>query len=201
MLEIEKKFLLTALQKERLLDGAEELGGKTVVDSYFDTDSYNLTTRDYWLRNRNGIYELKAPLKSRSSVDATNRYYEITDLSEIAKELDLAESDDFETSLSLAGVKRFMSCRTDRNSYKKDEFHIDIDQATYPDSEFEYGVAEIELIVQTEVEADDAEQRIIEFAQSFDLPVDQIVLGKVAAYLKSEKPDHHEALVTAGVLK
>ncbi len=202
MIEIEKKFLLSEHQQNDLLEGARELGVKLVEDSYLDTETFSLTTNDLWFRDRDGAYELKAPLLSGSgSYTATNRYNEITDTQEIARVLGLDTDLDFETSLSRAGIKKFMTVYTSRNSYEKQGFHIDIDSARYLDSSFEYAVAEIELLVTSESEADEAESQIIEFAKKFELITDQVVLGKVAAYLKAEKPAHYEALVNAGVLK
>lgn len=202
MIEIEKKFLLTEQQQNDLLEGAQELGLKLVEDSYLDTDTFALTTNDLWFRERDGEYELKAPLKSGSgSFGATNRYNEITDVKEIAQVLGFDPEVDFETSLSNAGIKKFMTLTTSRKSYEKQGFHIDIDAATYTNSTFEYAVAEIELLVNSESEADEADARIIEFAKTFDLVIDQVVLGKVASYLKVESSEHYEALVAAGVLK
>lgn len=202
MIEIEKKFLLTDSQQKQLLDGAKGLGNKRVEDSYLDTDDYQLTTKDYWFRLRDGVYELKAPLKSGSgSYAATNRYHEITDQQEIAKELSLPAATDFSLALSKAGIKSFITCFTDRTSYEKGGFHIDVDAVSYLDSDFEYAIAEIELIIENEDEADEAEQKIIDFAKGFGLTVDQVILGKVGAYLKTEKPDHYQALVDADVLK
>lgn len=202
MIEIEKKFLLTEQQQVDLLDGAQKLGLKLVEDSYLDTDTFSLTTNDLWFRERDGAYELKAPLKSGSSLPTTtNRYNEITDVEEIAQVLGFDAQLDFETSLSRAGIKKFMTIFTSRNSYEKQGFHIDVDSATYLDSTFEYAVAEIELLINSESEADEADRRIVEFAKKFKLTTDQIVLGKVASYLKAEKSEHYTALVNAGVLK
>jgi adenylate cyclase class IV len=202
MIEIEKKFLLTEAQQSDLLDGAQELGLKIVEDSYLDTDTFTLTTNDLWFRERDGAYELKAPLQSRNgSQTKTNRYNEITDMQEIAQVLGFDAELEFKTSLSRAGIKKFMTITTSRKSYERQGFHIDVDSATYPGSKFEYSVAEIELLINSESEADEADRRIVEFAEKFDLTTDQVVLGKVAAYLKAEKPDHYEALVNAGVLK
>lgn len=202
MIEVEKKFLLTEKQQSDLLADAKELGLKLVEDSYLDTDTFALTKNDLWFRIRDGEYELKAPLTSGSgSYAATNRYNEITDINEIAKVLGLDEHLDFETALSDAGIKTFMTVLTSRKSYEKQGFHIDLDSATYPGSTFEHTVAEIELLVSSESEADEADRRIIEFAKTFDLTTDQVVLGKVASYLKAERPEHYSALVDAGVLK
>lgn len=203
MIEIEKKFILTEKQQNDLLDGAQELELKLVEDYYLDTDTFSLTTSDLWLRERDGMHELKVPLKSGSDIytAATNRYNEITDTEEIAKVLDFNAELDFETSLSHAGIKKFMTILTSRKSYEKQGFHIDVDSATYPGSTFEYAVAEIELLINSESEADEADCRIVEFAKKFNLVTDQVILGKVVSYLKAEKVDHYEALVNAGVLR
>ena len=202
MIEIEKKFLLTEAQRARLLKDAKKLEDKKVEDSYFDTSDYRLTTKDYWLRLRNGAYELKAPLAAKSSSRiATNRYHEITDTKEIAKELHLDTSIDLPSALAQAEIKPFMTCFTNRTSYEKQGFHIDIDSASYLDSTFKYSIAEIELLVADEKDADIAEQKVIEFANECRLTTDQIILGKIVAYLQAEKPDHYNALLDANIIK
>lgn len=202
MIEIEKKFLLTATQQHDLLEGAREIEKKTVEDSYFDTVDYRLTTNDLWLRKRDGIYELKAPLKTASGSSATNRYHEITDIDVIAAELGITlDGNDLEASLARAGVTVFLTYHTNRESYEKQGFHIDIDAAEYPGSDFRYALAEIELLVDDESQADAAEDKIIEFAQSFGLVTDQVILGKVVVYLQHERPEHYDALVRSGILK
>lgn len=202
MIEIEKKFLLTDTEQQALLLGAHELGQKTVEDSYLDDDNYSLTTRDYWFRERDGAYELKAPLKSSNgSPTLTNRYNEITDIDAIRQELSLTDGIDLPSALSIAGIRRFMTCCTVRNSYEKQGFHIDIDTVTYADSTFKYAIAEIELLIEDESQANEAENRIVKFARSFDLTTDKVILGKVGAYLQAVEPDHYRALVEAGVFK
>lgn len=201
-IEIEKKFILSDAQKEALLEDAESVGEATIEDSYLDTESYDLTLQDYWFRLRDGLYELKAPLRSGAgSYEGTNRYRELTDIDAISSELGLNASNEIEVNLSESGIKPFITCFTKRKSYKKEGFKIDIDTATYENSDFTYSVAEIELLVEDESEADAAEERIIAFAKKYDLSTDQIILGKIAAYLKEENPDHYEKLVAAGVLK
>ena len=61
--EIERKFVVTEAILKAVLskshDQAPEL--KMMTDIYFDDKSYNLTTRDMWLRKRNAVFELKWP--------------------------------------------------------------------------------------------------------------------------------------------
>lgn len=94
-----------------------------------------------------------------------------------------------------------MTCFTNRTSYEKQGFHIDIDSASYLDSTFKYSIAEIELLVADEKDADIAEQKVIEFANECRLTTDQIILGKIVAYLQAEKPDHYNALLDANIIK
>lgn len=200
MIEIEKKFLLTGAQQIELLEGAKELGEKLVTDSYFDTDDHKLTLGDFWFRERDGAYELKAPLQSTAQSGSTaNRYNEITDIDGIRQALGLPPADDFTAQLESAGIKKFVTCYTKRRSYEKQGFHVDIDSATFLGSDFEYSLAEIELLVDTESEATDAEDRIIAFARQFQLTTDAVILGKIGAYIQSRDPQHYKLLIEAKV--
>lgn len=202
MIEVEKKFSLTPEQRAALLDSSQSLGSTTIEDSYFDTEDYQLTSNDLWLRLREGEYELKAPLSSGSgSYEGTNRYHELTSIDEIRELLKLDSGIDFEEALSRAGLHRFVTCFTHRTSYLKDDFKIDIDKATYANSRFTHAVAEIELLVDDEAEADEADRRIIEFARQHNLTLDGMVMGKIAAFLQAELPAHYKKLVAAKVLK
>lgn len=202
MIEIEKKFLLDEQQKAVLLDGAREAGARSVEDSYYDTDTFSLSSNDLWLRKRDGVYELKAPLEHVAASDAiTNRYDEITDLRAIAKRLGFDPESDLDASLKRAGAKKFITVLTERISYEKQGFLIDIDAATYLDSTYTYDVAEVELLVSNESEIDSAEKRIIAFAKQLGLVTDQVVLGKVVSFVKEMQPERYEALVRTGVVK
>lgn len=200
-IEIEKKFLPTPEQQEALLKDAKLIESKVVTDTYLDTPTYELSTHDLWLRERDSVYELKAPPKTGSgSYSGTNRYHEVTDPRLILQELGLDPNDTIDTAFKKAGIEPFMTCYTNRSSYEKDGFHIDVDSATYDDSEFTYALVEIELLVD-ETEAEEADSRIMEFARQFGLQADGVILGKIAALLKEERPAHYQALVAANILK
>ena len=84
MIEIEKKFILNEVAKARLLEGAEFLSEKTIHDEYFDTEDFSLTKRDWWLRSRNGHFELK--IANHEGIDRlVDSYKEIEDETEIKK--------------------------------------------------------------------------------------------------------------------
>ena len=200
MIEIEKKFILTSEQRRALLKNATPIGSKTIVDTYYDNDTYDLTTKNLWFRSRDGSYELKAPLSfDNSSQVLTNQFHELTDQADIAAKLELSPTHNFDAALALKGITAFMTVTTERTSYRKDGFNIDIDTATYDGSKFEHAVSEIELMIESETDAERASDKIIAFAKQFDLITDQLILGKVAAYLRVEKPKHFQALTDAGI--
>jgi adenylate cyclase class IV len=202
MVEVEKKFLLSNKEQTQLLDGAEFLYEKTIIDTYFDDENYSLTTADMWLRKRDGKFELKAPLSTGSgSYESANRYHEITSEVGIATELHMIHDDSLSAELGRRGINSFVTCYTLRKSYSKDGFTIDIDSASYDDTEFTHSVAEIELLVEEEMQADAAEARILNFANEHGLSTGGVILGKIAAYLLNENPEHYNALVAANVLK
>jgi uncharacterized protein YjbK len=87
VLEIERKFLVNDSIKQLCELQCETKRIITMSDSYFDTKSFHLTTKDYWLRERNGAWELKAPIdfNSQETKDvAIDQYNEITDLGKIS---------------------------------------------------------------------------------------------------------------------
>lgn len=200
MIEVEKKFLLSPEDEARLIEHAELVGERVIEDSYYDNETYDVTLADMWLRKRGNEFELKVPL--RVSDDRTvDQYRELTDRTEICQTLGLpADGSDVGSALASTDYKVFMSPRTTRRTYRKDGFTIDLDTVTYAGSDFRYSLAEIEKLVEDEVEMSAAVESIITFARRHGLVTDKFILGKVAAYLQSERPDHYQALVAVGVL-
>lgn len=200
--EIEKKFLLTNEQQTALLDGATLVAEKKITDSYWDDAGFSLTLKGNWLRRRDGVFELKAPFAAGAvSKTGVIRFRELTDANEILEELHIPAQGTLEETLDAVGIHPFVTCHTVRKSYKKGEFTIDIDQATYDNSSFAYAVAEVEVLVQSEDETDAAEAKILEFAHKHGLETDQFILGKIAAFIEAEDRRHYDLLIEAGVLK
>lgn len=200
MIEVEKKFLLNSEDEARLIEGAELLSKKSIADTYYDTADYEVTLANMWLRQRGGAFELKVPL--RVSDDRTvDQFREITDQLQISQTLGLpADEPDLAMVLKRMGYVPFMSPQTTRRTYRKDGFTIDLDSVTYEGSDFRYTIAEIEKLVDEEAEMPAAINDILSFAAKHDLVTDQFILGKVGAYLKSERPEHYQALVAVGIL-
>ncbi len=198
MFEIEKKFHLSDDQRKRLLDGAEFISEKQISDTYFDDKNHSLTTKDWWLRNRNGNFELKVALAGHDA-KVINQYNEIINEDEIRNKLGIANNASLDEDLVSAGYEPFIQCVTTRSKYQKDGFTIDMDEVDY-DSDFEYNLAEIELTFENESQRQQAIDSILDFAKNHRL-TDESVHGKIVEYLLQKRPKHYQVLVDAGVVK
>lgn len=182
MIEVEKKFTLKAHDKKRLLKGAQFIGETVNHDVYCDTKDFSLAKKDWWLRLRNAEWELKVPIRSVSGgqrAQTTTQYTELSTEKEIEEKL----------GIPLNSFHPFASFITHREKYAKEGFHIDLDR-----TDFEFEIAEIELMVATEEQAQEASSRIIEFAKRHKLS-QKPAQGKVMEYLRRFKPNAHEVIV------
>ncbi len=146
MIEIEKNFDLKPGDKERLIKDAEFLGSKSFTDVYYDNATYDLTAKDFWLRTRDGRFELKVPLNTKGiSRETTDQYRELETDEEIASELRLIIKDNLAKALAEAGYKPFATITTKREEYRKGDFKLDFDAV----DELNYTTFEAELMVET----------------------------------------------------
>ena len=205
MIEIEKKFILTDAQRERLSENAEFLGERTFTDVYYDTPEYALTKNDIWLRTRNGKFELKLPLQ-KNGKGLANHYHEVEGEEKIRQIFDIVPMGSFLEDIQSFGYASFGEFKTTRREYKKEKFTIDLDEVDY--SDFKYSVAEIEILIETchsrmmgenEKEIKKANDEILAFAELMGLE-NKNLRGKMSEYLFRKKPDHYKALVDAGVV-
>lgn len=194
MIEVEKKFLLTNEERERLLEGAEFESEKTFADTYYDTRDYSLTRKDTWLRFRDGRCELKVPQAMESYDEhAIDQYDELLTEQEIRTYLRLPSHKTFKEDLEYSGYCPIGTITTHRKAYRKEGFVIDID---YTDTG--YSVGEIELLVEDEVGMEEATCKIIEFAEKHQLTLTP-VRGKVAEHIRVNNPEHFQLLIDAGI--
>src|SRR3990167_7926273 len=106
MIEVEKKFSLSEAEKRRLTEGAEFLGERIMRDVYYDSPDWSLTTKDIWLRERNGAWELKLPRHAQSaSKRYADQYKELETEEEIRRALDLPSTDTLKTVLKEKGFE------------------------------------------------------------------------------------------------
>lgn len=193
MIEVEKNFKLKAGDKERLVAGAMLLEKKTFTDVYYDSNEYELTGKDFWLRSRNGRFELKVPLNTGHILNrVTDRYRELETDKEIGKVLGLTDADDLAKAIFKKGYLPFATITTARERYQKGDFHLDFD-----DMDFGFSAFEIELMVKTTQDIAAAKRRILEFASGYGLVA--VSAGKVIEYLRRFKPKHLAFLKSVNV--
>jgi adenylate cyclase class IV len=197
MIEVEKKFILEGEDEKRLIDKAEFIGEKVFTDIYYDTNDFSLTIKDKWLRSREGRFELKLTLHQGGERKA-GQYEEIENEEKIRNILNIPVEKDMEDDLEKNGYLKFCICKTTRKKYKKEFFNIDIDFVNFED--FNYELAEIELMIENKSDIDGAIEKIINFAKEKGLKT-SLVRGKVIEYLKRKKPEHYQALVNSGTVK
>ena len=196
MIEVEKNFDLKPGQREQLIAGATLLGHKVMTDTYYDSANYALTSRDYWLRQRNTQWELKVPFNSAPVGDrATDRYHELETEPEIIAALKLPSGQPLERSLVTAGYAPFVTIITNRDSYQQGDWHLDFDAM-----DFGFTTFEAELMVPNESDVPAAEARLAQFAEQYGLDGTR-ARGKVIEYLFQYRPEHYHALVAAGVVR
>ena len=195
MIEIEKKFILTSDQEKKLIEGAEFLGEKQFTDIYYDDADFSLTTKDIWLRERSGKYELKLPMNESLENRVSDQYRELDVEDDILAYFGVKGIlvKDF---LIQKGYRPFCEITTTRRKYKKQAFGIDLDVM-----DFGYTVGEIEFMTDDESKIKEATQSIIEFAKKHSIDTDAIVRGKVAEFLRLKNPTHFQALIDAKVIR
>ncbi len=193
MIEVEKTLPVDEESRSRLIAGAEFLGQKILTDTYYDSADYRLTLSDRWLRNRNGRFELKIPVRGPFATSAPERYEELEDDASIAKELGLPAGGLADT-LAAAGYTPFCTITNTRQQYTKEGFHIDFDS-----TDSGYKAVEIELMVAAPEDTEAASRKINEFASKHGLP-EKIINGKVVEFIRRNRPEHFAALDRAGVV-
>ena len=141
--EVEEKFAAT-IEPEALEKRVRELGGEVLrtvefYDEYFDTEELTLTTRDTWLRRRDGAWELKVPAEARRQATGgeTTAFREIEDVPSIAAELASLGVEGFPDDTTL---KPFAAFGTRRDKYSLNEVSVDVDAASYGHSIMELEV-------------------------------------------------------------
>lgn len=196
MIEVEKNFDLRPGDKEQLIAGAKFLGTKTYLDAYYDTPDYQLTGQDYWLRTRNGNFELKVPLNSGDPLGRqTDQYEELESDLAIIEKLGLPKNQSLKQSLTERGYAPFATIKTEREKYKKGDFNLDFDVM-----DFGFETFEVELMVESVAEIKEAEERILTFGQQHQIAA-TAGHGKAIEYLIRFKPEHYNFLMKQRIVK
>lgn len=195
MIEIEKNFDLRPGDKERLIKGAKFLEKKTFTDIYYDTDDFQLTTKDFWLRQRDGKWELKVPLNGTAVDRETDQYRELEDEKEIARALGLPGKAPLQKEIQDMGARSFATIVTNRERYRKGNFNLDFDEM-----DFGFSTFEAELMIENEDQIQETEQKIMDFAHEYEID-STAGTGKVIVFIERNNPAHHKALLKSGIVR
>ncbi|MFC1632629.1 CYTH domain-containing protein [Patescibacteria group bacterium] len=193
MIEVERKFEITD-PHPAFLKKANFLREIKMEDTYYDDARYSLTTKNIWVRKRNGQFEIKKPI-AHNLID---RYDELVDEDTVRAYLDLDPELTIEEGLTAKEYMPFVTYHTVRQKYNMQGFKIDIDHVDF--GEWNYYVGEIELNVKTEEEIEDAVTRIMNFAAENGLTIAKVP-GKLVRYLYEKDPAQYQALVDSGVIQ
>ena len=196
-IEIEKKVRLDFHQIQKIAQKARLVKEIQINDRYFDASDYRYTTKNMWLRQREGSFELKVGIKKHSG--SIDMYEEVTDEKSILKYLGADIDRNLLDTLSQKEISPFCSFTTYRKSYQLDELNIDIDEADFGD--LRYRVAEIEIVVWDLKRVQDAEQKITQFIKGMDIDGSIPVPAKLTYYLYCRRPEHYQALVDNKVIQ
>lgn len=196
MIEVEKDFIPSTEAIDRLEREAEFLGEKVLHDIYYDTADYMLGKKDYWLRSRNGNFELKFIVPGAVSSAA---YNEIEDEDGIRAALGFPADIPLVDHLRSSSFLPFCDCTTIRREYRLGAVKVDLDEATYKDSPFTFQTAEIEVMVERPDQVKDGEQALFTFAEAHGFKPLK-TYGKIIEYVKHERPEQFEILLASGCL-
>jgi len=186
MIEVEKKFQPTDAQLQNLIEGAEFVKEKDIVDVYYDTPTFEYFKKHIKLRLRDGEYELKIKTNP-SNIFGTKNSIEITDHKEILEKLGFDSSDDLDKVVK-ENLEILVDLRTHRIEYKKEVFIIDIDETDFGNKS-----CEIEILVEHESESAEAEKKILDFAKRFHLEITNPPT-KFGEYLRLYRPEVYQEL-------
>ena len=186
MIEVEKKFQPTEEQLKMLLAGAEFLGEKEYTDIYYDLPDLSFYKRELRLRKRNDDYELKIQISDSKQHKAVFNE-EVTESGEILARLGFDRNDNLEKIIR-ENLVILCTIKTKRKKYRVGEFEIDVDE-----TDFDYNICEIELMVESEANINEAEQKILTLAEHFGFSTKKLP-GKVAECLRKTRPEIYKEL-------
>lgn len=180
MIEVEKK----CIPDIKIIDAIRKESQKTIKivleDKCLDFQDLRLIKNDIWLRCRNGRYDLKKPILRKETWG--DIYEEIEDEKRILDELKI------ESFLDTALIT-LSHLITKREEFLLDPFTIVLDQVVCPENNFQYNLMEIELLVNSEDESEEARKEIDVFMKTHNIPCNVHVDSKFIAFIKDKRPD------------
>lgn len=197
---------ITIEQQHRIFSGAALIAEEETTEAYYDTEAYHLTGSNKWLRQTVDGFDLRVPV-ARSTPESSHNdtYVELRSEADIRTLLRLADAGSLEPDLLDAGFSAFCVARIVKRTFAKEGVVIDVHSAMYDDTKFTYSVAsaatdstdrlsEASLTPSHKPQLEQSEYRR-------NLVVGGVGLRLARAYLKNERPEHYEHLVSRHVVK
>jgi adenylate cyclase class IV len=197
VIEVEMKFSVTDEQLSLIKKVSAFLGTETNNDKYYDYADFRLIKDGWWLRNRNGHFELKLPVGEASKTSEAAVHDEIIGDDAICKLLDIYNLQSVIDSGELNIIGELI---TERESYSLDKLHLDYDVVTNEKTGFIYKLLEIEIMVPSPNDVEEASQQINQLASRYSLNMDK-PRGKVIEFLYQLNPDAYSALEASAWFK
>ncbi len=191
--EVEQKFMISADTRKKLAAlGATKKDSKSFTDIYYDTNDYSLTFNDYWLRQRNGSWELKSPLKSHSFKPLTDIYketenedailYLLNECGFLKREASLQQLIDEQFLVAISEFTTFREiwllpsdCETEEHSGG----NVVLDRTNE-----DYQLGEVELMVDSDILADRAEEFVKKIATEIGMYIIYAVKGLYGSFVQ-----------------
>ncbi|XP_057679819.1 thiamine-triphosphatase [Corythoichthys intestinalis] len=226
-IEVERKFVCDAKSLKVLEEIGVCAGQCQFQDRYFDTPQFDLTLRDFWLRQRKGCWELKCPLAPVKGASATpgepsradtlcTRYKEITNVADIHLKLKEVLKDIFKNEeilmtescqtlidhqnefwASAMNLVCFAEFTTVRRTFTFEGEGVHVD---LDEADFGYSVGEIEVLLPEGGDMQAALDKIERTAKKLGVTGDQGVDGKMSVYLQRNYPAHYARLLSQNIL-
>ena len=173
MIEVEVNCIITEEQEKKLVHDTQFLGKEKITDVYYDTDTYELAQKDIRLRTRNGKFMLKAPM---------DEYEHLTDQIKIPKKeieeeatiialLNLPGATTLKEAIAFAGYAPRFTVNKTRKKYRSGDIVIDIDHVQRGDGI--HRKCELEIIIESQDEIEQATKKLAEFAAQNGITVDK----------------------------
>ena len=197
LLEVEKKFDISNEQVQLIHSIATLEKEESFYDTYYDNVNFEMTKKNVWLRKRRGAFELKIGIREPCTKNI-DRYVQVDDEKSISDELHLDFVGNIDCALQDAQIFPFCTFKSTRKIYKYQNFNIIIDTADYGDAI--YRICEIELMVKSPEEIENAADKILAFSKQLGLKKSQNVPSKLTSYMEKTHPKHFDSLVDAKVV-
>ena len=194
MYEVEKTISFNDEFLQKLAGLGKLQSEKIFTDSYWDTRDYQLIKKSFWLRERDGKWELKIYASDGNGMGMSE---EITDSLRITELLDLPAGD-VRSGLEKGGYRPFCELSSTRKRYSVNGMSVDLDSVK--GESFDYQIGEVEMEVARQDEMPQAAAKIAQFVWQNGLS-EVKTRGKVLEYLWQVKPEVYRMLVEKGVIE